>query len=93
MESNFLFGNLQLFIRIIENGFFKTGFYFSTGTSLYPAVKREFCRQYADKENEYYRKNIIDNRHERALRFLDQNQVFNGNGIYEPKYRPPVGLR
>ena len=57
-------------------------------------MKRELCRQYADKENEYYRKNIIDNRHERALRFLDQNhQVFNGNGIYEPKYRPPLGLR
>lgn len=57
-------------------------------------MKQDFYRQYVDKENEYYRKNIIDNRHERALRFLDQNhQVFNGNGNYEPKYRPPLGLR
>ena len=57
-------------------------------------MKQDFYRQYIDKENEYYRKDIIDNRHERALRFLDQNhQVFNGNGNYEPKYRPPLGLR
>jgi len=59
-----------------------------TVLSLNPvASKRNIYKSYTDKENDMRRNNILDNRTERALRFLDQNH------IQENRYRGGLGLR